>query len=252
MLKGLYAAATGLMALEQRQAVIANNISNASTAGFRRQEPVQKGFRGVFLNRMARPGALGRNSAPGGGALFVETFTDTRRGAITTTGDPLTVALEGPGFLAVDTPRGERFTRSGNLAIDTDGQLATPDGYKILAAGGTPLSVGGGKLSIAEDGMVYEDGQEAGQLRVVEFEDDHMLTREGKGLYRASDSAMARSADATNTRVIHEALEMSNVNLPNEMIGMILGLRAYEANQKYINTIDETMGRLIDQIGMGG
>jgi flagellar basal-body rod protein FlgG len=63
---------------------------------------------------------------------------------------------------------------------------------------------------------------------------------------------MAKSNGATSTHVVHEAIEMSNVNLPNEMIGMILGLRAYEANQKYINTIDETMGRLIDQIGMGG
>jgi len=252
MLKGLYAAATGMMAIEQRQSVIANNISNASTVGFRRQEPLQKGFLGVFLDRMARPGVLRGESAPGGGSLFVESFTDTRRGAITTTGDPLTVALEGPGFLVVDTPRGERFTRGGNLAIDTTGQISTPDGYKILGAGGTPVIVGGGKLMISEDGRVYENGQEAGQLRVVEFENEHMLTREGDCLYRASESAMARSSDAANTRVIHEALEMSNVNLPNEMIGMILGLRAYEANQKYINTIDETMGRLIDQIGMGG
>ena len=252
MLKGLYAAATGLMALEQRQSIIANNISNAATAGFRRQEPLQKGFRGVFLDRMARPGVLAPNSAPGGGALFVETFTDTRRGPITTTGDPMTVALEGPGFLTVGTPRGDRFTRGGNLAIDIDGDLSTPEGYKVLGAGGTPLNVTGGNLTIGENGVVYENGQEVGQLQLVEFEDDHMLTREGDGLYRASDAAMARSADAANTRVIHEALEMSNVNLPNEMIGMILGLRAYEANQKYINTIDETMGRLIDQVGMGG
>jgi flagellar basal-body rod protein FlgF len=252
MLKGLYAAATGMMAVEQRQSVIANNISNASTPGFRRQEPLQKGFQGVFLDRLARPGVLGQVSAPGGGSLFVETFMDTRRGAIAATGDPLTVALEGTGFLVVDTPRGERFTRGGNLAIDTSGQLATPDGYKILGTGGAPLSVGGGKLTIGEDGTVYENRQEVGKLRVIEFEDDHMLKLEGESLYRAPDAAKARSTDAVNTRVIHEALEMSNVNLPNEMIGMILGLRAFEANQKYINTIDETMGRLIDQIGMGG
>lgn len=251
MLKGLYAAASGLMALEQRQAVIANNISNASTAGFRRQEPVQKGFYGVFLDRQVRPGILNADPAPGGGALFVETFTDTRRGTIAVTDDPLNLALEGPGFLVVQTPFGERYTRSGALSIDTDGQLTMPDGYKILGAGGTPMDVGGGRLTIGRDGMVYEDGVESGRLQLVEFEDPHMLTREGGSLYRASDAAMARSGEAADTRVIHKSLEMSNVNLPNEMIGMILGLRAYEANQKYINAMDETMGRLIDQVGMG-
>jgi len=251
LLKGLYGAATGLMALEQRQAVIANNISNASTAGFRRQEPVQKGFYDVFLNRLVRPPLLNANPAPGGGALFVETFTDTRRGTISTTGDPLNLALEGPGFLVVQTPFGERYTRSGALSVDTDGQLTTPDGHKILGAGGTPVDVGGGSLAIGQDGLVYEDGVEAGQLQIVEFEDPHMLMREGASLYRASDAAIARSGEATETRVIHKALEMSNVNLPTEMIGMILGLRAYEANQKYINVMDETMGRLIDHVGMG-
>lgn len=252
MIKGLYAAATGMMAIDQRQSVIANNISNASTVGFRRQEPVQKGFYDLFLDRATRPPIVNQHSAPGGGALFVETFTDARRGAFTMTGDPLNVALDGPGYLVVDTPQGERFTRSGALAIDIEGQLATRDGFKILGEGGTPVNVGGGKLSISADGAVREDGQEAGRLRVVEFENIHMLTNQGNGLYRASEAALARSAPATDTRVVHESLELSNVNIPNEMIGMMLGVRAYEANQKYINVVDETMSRLIDQVGMGG
>ncbi len=250
MLKGLYAAATGIMSVENRQAVIANNISNAATPAFRRQEPVQKGFYDVFSAEMTRPGRFNASRWPGGGCRFNETFTDTRGGAISTTGDPLNVALSGPGFLAVATPSGDRFTRCGMLAVDAEGQLATPDGFKVQGDGGAPIDVGEGALTIGGDGTVYAGGQETGRLRLVEFEDVHMLSREGQGLYRASDAALARSADAHATTVVHKALESSNVNLPQEMIGMITGLRAYEANQKMIAAVDETMSRLIDQVGM--
>ena len=250
MLQGLYAAATGMMTVEARQDVIANNIANAATSGFRRQEPVQKGFYEVFTDTMKRPIHFNVNSAPGGGVKLVETFTDTQAGGIATTDNPLNVALSGSGFLMVNTPRGERFTRHGAFAIDIEGQLATADGYKVLGTGGTPIDVGDGTLAIGRDGTVSINGEAGEQLSITEFEDPHMLMREGESLYIASEEARAASAPATQTLVEHRALEMSNVQLPREMIGLILGARAYEANQRVINAIDETVSRVIQDVGM--
>ena len=249
MNQGLYAAASGIMAIEDRQTVIANNIANVSTAGFRRHQPVQQGFYGVFSRKMASPARYNRSVAPGGGARVVGSFTDMRSGGLQVTGDAQHVALSGPGYLVVDTPQGERYTRNGHLAIDGEGNLATADGYKVQGAGG-PIAAKAGNLVVHEDGTVMVDGVSAGQLRVVEFENPRQLVREDRGLYRALHSATQGASPAAETRVIHRSLEMSNVNLPNEMISLILGLRAYGANQKVLNAVDESFSSLIEQVGM--
>ncbi len=249
MIQGLYSAATGIVAIEARQAAVANNIANASTVGFKRQNPVQEGFYNYFVTKLKRPFHFNVVSGPGGGAKVVETFSDLSGGIMRKTGDPLNVALQGPGYLVVDTPGGERFTRAGALAIDVDGHLATSDGYKVQNVGGGWIDARGGPVTIDSEGAVSVDGVMMGQMRLVEFEDAHMLTREGYTLLAASDAAMRRSARAANTQVVQEQLEMSNVNLSREMVEMIMGLRAYAANQRVINSVDETMSRLIDQVG---
>lgn len=250
MIQGLYKAASGMVVIETRQSVVANNIANSATSGFRRQEPVQKGFYEVFSNKLVRPTRFNRSTAPGGGVKLEETFTDTASGPITVTEDPMNVALSGPGFFVVETPQGQRYTRNGAFAIDIDGQLTTKDGFKVLGADGNPIDAAGPNLQIASDGRVYVDRVPTGQLQLVEFENPHMLTREGNNFFVASEAAIQESAPSENTTVTHKALEASNVALPREMITMLLGLRAYEANQRVINTIDETMQRAVQDVGM--
>lgn len=249
MITGLYTAANGMMANETRETVIANNIANAATVGFRRQEPVVEGFYELFSNKLVRPTRFNLNGAPGGGVKLVETYTNTAEGAITVTEDPLNVALMGAGFLSVQTPKGERFSRNGKFTIDGDQDLATVDGFKVMSDGGAPINVAGGLIAIGNDGTVSVNGTVRGRLKVTEFEDPHMLTRQGETLYYASEQAQERSTPATKTTVVHKALEMSNVNIPQEMINMIVGLRAYGANQKVVNAVDDTLSRLIDQVG---
>ncbi len=249
MIIGLYAAATGLRAVTDRQDVLANNIANAATPGFRRQRVVDKGFYNLFMQKARRPIWFEMLRGPGGGLQTTETFSDFSSGGIRTTGNPLDLALQGPGFFAVETPQGERFTRNGTFTVDADGQLATPNGYKVLSEGGGTIDVQGGRIQFAMDGTVYINGAPVGKLRVVEFEDPHMLTREGFDLYRASDAALQRSAPGANTEVISESLELSNVSLPYELIQMTLGMRLYEANQRAITAIDETVTRLIQDVG---
>lgn len=250
MIQGLYTAATGMVALEARHDVLANNVANAATPGYKRQEPVQMGFYQLFSDELHRSSFYTRDTAPGGGVKMMETAPYMAGGQLYQTEDPLHVGLEGPGFLVVDTPEGDRYTRAGDLTIDAQGDLSTRSGFKLQSAEGGAISVGGGVALISDDGSVRVNGQPAGQLRVVEFATPNRLMREGDSLYRASDEVAAQMAPASDTLVQHKQLEMSNVNLPQEMGNMMLGLRAYEANQRVLTTIDTTLGRLIDQVAV--
>ncbi|MBI5094110.1 MAG: flagellar hook-basal body protein [Candidatus Hydrogenedentes bacterium] len=249
MILGLYAAANGMMSVEERQSVIANNIANAMTPGFKRQGGVQKGFYQVFQSSRSSPLRFNVSSAPGGGVKLFETYTNLENGAITTNGDPLSVALSGPAYIGVDTPKGERFTRNGKFAVDTDGQLVTPEGYKVQSASGSGISVSGGSVEIDDKGNVSVNGETVGQIRLIEFEKPQLLSREGQNLYAASADVLKFSAPATKTQVAPKSIELSNVQTPAEMVNMMIGLRAYAANQKVINAIDDTMGQLIQQVG---
>lgn len=248
MIQGLYAAASGMIATEDRQAVIANNIANAATTGFKRQSAIDEGFREIFLGKFGTKARLNAERGPGGGARLTNVFTDYGTGPIGMTGNPLHVALQGPGFLAVETPAGERFTRNGEFTVNAEGQLTTSDGYTVLSDGGA-IDVAGGEVEFDADGTVLVNNEPAGRLRMVEFDDPSLLERYGQSLFAPVDKAGApRPAD--NTTVVPGGLEESNVQIPFEMAQMTLGMRMYNANQKVINSVDETVGRLINEVGM--
>ncbi len=250
MIKGIYSAASSMAALEARQEGIANNIANAATPGFKSTRAVQLGFYDVFMRSPRKPFHYDAEAVPGGGVKNVETYPDLTPGPLRVTNNPLDVAVIGPGFLAVETAQGERYTRHGGLSIDVDGHLATPEGNKILSESGAPLDVRGGEVNIASDGEVRVDGISAGRIRMVEFSEPQRLLREGSDLYRATEEVSRASMAATETRLERGALEMSNVNVSSEMMQLLLGARAYESNQRVIVSLDDTLGKLIDQVGM--
>ncbi|MDZ4858818.1 MAG: flagellar hook-basal body protein [Candidatus Hydrogenedentes bacterium] len=248
MIHGLYAAASGMIAIEDRQAVIANNIANSATAGFKRQNAVNEGFKQIFLGAMGTAERLNFERGPGGGLKTTNVYTDYASGGINSTGDPMHLALQGPGYFVVDTPAGERFTRNGALTINANGQLTTVEGYPIAGEGG-PVVVEGGSVEFGGDGTVMVNNAAVGKLRVVEFDDPALLERYGESLFAPVEKAGgARPSELTS--VVPGALESSNVQVPYEMAQMMLGLRMYNANQKVITSVDETMGRLINEVGM--
>jgi flagellar basal-body rod protein FlgG len=250
MIAGLYTAANGLVAIERMQSATANNIANSSTNGFKSHTPANEGFYEVFMTQARGPGAFRGARAPGGGVRVAETYNNYRQGTLQLTGDPLHIALEGPGFLAVDTAEGERFTRDGALTVDTEGHLATHSGHKLQNVTGGYIDARGGRIEIDPEGNVFIDRVPAGQVRVLEFADPQALQRAGDNLYLAPQDAIDQAEGAAATRVLQSSLEASNVDIPREMINLMLGTRAYEANHRSILAADETISRLIDQVGM--
>ena len=238
-----------MTAIEEQQAIIANNIANAATPGFKRQNCVEEGFYGVLQSQMSGGAASNSVKGPGGGVRVAGSYSDWREGTLSTTGDQFNVALSGPGFVTVQTDDGDRYTRGGRFKVDEAGQLATEGGQKVLGAGGTPIDVQGSQFEVDELGNVLVDGSNVGRLQMVEFDNPRLLSREDNGLYSVGESG-EQPKEATQTTAHSGMLELSNVQMPYEMAQMISGLRAYGAYQKVINTSDESLSRLIDQVAM--
>jgi flagellar basal-body rod protein FlgF len=248
VIQGVYAAANGMLAVEERQAVIANNIANASTPGFKRQLAVQKGYHEAFYLDGRRPERFDKIVAPGGGIRTIETFSNFGNGVVSTTSNPLDIALAGPGFLKVEGQDGTRFTRNGRMAI-ADDKLITLTGETVLSEDDNPIDVSGGMVEFDAQGFVYVNGESRGRLGLVEFEDPHALTREGNTLFRAPQDVIDAAQPAVNTSLLPQSIEASNVELPAEMINMMTALRAYAANQQVIQSVNETVSRMINQVG---
>jgi len=237
----LYIAASGAVARMRQLDVLANDLANAETPGFKRQTPV---FEAVLQSALVdgdghrQPGAPGRSFV---GAADLR--TDLSPGPVKRTGRPLDVAIQGEGFLVVETPRGERYTRAGALEIRPDRVLSTPDGLPVLGEGG-PLVVGTPGTQIGPDGSLRTpDGQVLGRLRVVEFDAPGRLTREGAGLFAAPEDEVPR--DVERPAFLPGSLEGSNVDPVAAMARLVVLQRAFQSNLKALEADDSATGSLI-------
>jgi len=233
MFRGLYAAATALDAAQLAHQATADNLANSSTPGFR-----QRGVRFETFDRL-----LGRDVPPTGdivGTQLVSTFNDFKPGPLQTTGNPFDIALSEPDqFFVVHGPNGPMYTRDGAFRLTGDGRVTTQAGYQLLGEDG-PVEVPANALNVnvATDGSVTADGAPAGRLQVVRFEDPSRLTAVGPVHFTAPpDAAPAAAAP----RVMQGAREGSNVNPAQAMVGMIAGTRYYEAAQRALRAIAESV-----------
>jgi flagellar basal-body rod protein FlgF len=223
------------MALDRKMDVIAHNIANATTSGFKTAAlllepvPVSAGDR----QRLA----------------FVQDFgmvRDFRPGPITTTGNPFDLAIAGPGYLAIQTAAGIRYGRSGQLHVSDLGELATAAGDPVLDDGGAPLAIplDAGPVTIADDGTVSTPTAVIGRLDLVTFADEQSLEPVGEGLYRTTQAPQP----ATEARITQGALEGSNVRPIIEMVEMMATLRAYQGTQHLLDTDHDLHRRAIERM----
>jgi flagellar basal-body rod protein FlgF len=242
---GLYSTYLGMKARQVRLDLIAGNIANASTTGFKAD---RLAFRSA--NSAIKPEAAGNETAvennkrraPETGVLTLP-MTDFSGGPIRDTGRSLDVALDGPGFLVVQTAAGERYTRSGSLTLDANGQLVTQNGDLVVGEGG-PITVGPGEVTIGDDGTISSNGQQAGKLKVVQFNDPiAALQKEGHSLFVATGAEKANESSAT--RLVQGALETSNVNSLTEMVAMMQNTREFDSLQRSVSMLMNDLGRTI-------
>ncbi|MBC7254003.1 MAG: flagellar hook-basal body protein [Actinobacteria bacterium] len=248
MLRGLYSSFAGMRAWLFRQDVVASNLANVSSNGYKQDLAVFRSFpsRSMVALEGGEGGAGSRVQPLGpytGGVLLGEVRTDFAPGALEETGIPTHLAVEGEGFFAVRKGGQVLYTRNGSFHLDARRYLVTSDGAEVLDENGDPLRVEG-ELVVDEDGTVTVDGQARGKLGVHAFDDLGSLRKVGDG-YFSSPQAPRRAGG----RVVQGYLEASNVNAVDQMVKMIEGLRAYESNQRLILAQDRTLERLVNQTG---
>jgi flagellar basal-body rod protein FlgG len=239
MLKGLYDAAAGMKARLAVQDVIASNLANAGTSGFQHQIVSIQDHR---LPSLAQTGT-GIAAAARAPREVLEPVSapDTRSGVLQQTGARSDIALDGPGYLMVQTSAGPRLLRGGSMHANRQGYLATLAGDPLLSTDGRPIAVGTREWQVAPDGAVSAEGRILGRLRIAR----------PAGPVQAEGATLASTAGVLNVpaaavRVRQGFLEHSNVEPVKEMVDMIAGVRAYEASQKAVLAQDESLQSLLE------
>lgn len=225
--------------------VIANNIANVSTPGFKREAAK---FEEYIAEMRPAEGQKGTQTVS-----FVKdagVIRDSSQGNIEQTGATYDVAINGKGYFAVQTPQGLRYTRDGHFSLDNNGNLVTSSGYQVQGDGGAiTITPNDGEISIAPDGTVSSVvngvGNQLAKLKVVEFADPNALTKQGANLY-ASDQTPTTPAVVS---LRQGALEASNVQPVIEISHMIEVMRAYEATATLSKSQEDMMRQAIERLG---
>jgi flagellar basal-body rod protein FlgF len=218
-----------LVALEREIDVVANNIANLNTAGFKSDGV-------VFQEYVDETASSGDPSGTGTAVSFVydvATWIDLGQGAMERTGNALDVAIDGSGFLAVQTPDGERYTRNGALQVNANGELVTSAGFQVLGdSGPITMQPTDHHITISQDGTIsVREGEnvktesQRGRLRMVGFEQPGLLLKEGSGTFMAPENVTPQVD--TKSRFVQGTLEKSNVHGVVEMTRMIDVTRSY-------------------------
>lgn len=245
MVTGLRTSAAAMEAQTERLAVLANNLANVTTGGYKADHL-------EFFQSLTSPRAAGSVSPTGPAAPLVppplsRTRTDFSIGSLRETGNPLDLAIEGPGFFVVKTPGGLRLTRAGAFTRTSDGQLAAPDGAPVLDQGKQPIRLPErGQVQVDPTGQVSADGATVGQLLIVDPPRDR-LTKDGGTRFLPSPDA--RLTPMAQGRVLQGVVEGSNVNAVLTLVEMIDALRVYESAQRAARGLDETLGRAVNEVG---
>lgn len=290
MWRGLYTAATGMVTESKRTDVIANNIANAATAGYKKDVAVHREFNTMLIRRIndhedssGGVGALGTdigdvtkfkgfganaNERPAVGQLGMgdyisEIAVDHAQGAYESTGNAFDLAIAGSGFFAVQTQDGIRYTRNGAFFKNQNGVLQDIRGYNLLDTTGNaitiPANVTSERISVAGDGTISVRGanqaqpQILGRIQVVQF-NPQALRKQGDNLFYAvadNDGNPAQPQPATG-EVLQGILEKSNTEIVTEMVELIHNHRLYETGSKAVTTQDAMLDAAVNQLGRIG
>jgi len=254
MVRGLYTAWTGLYNEQKRLDVIANNIANSATTGYKQEGVTSQTFDDMLAIKV-RDYSVKNDEIIGTMKLGVkvgEVFTNYGQGSIRVTGNTYDLAMDGPGFFTMrvtDTLGNDhiRYTRAGNFTITQDGYVTDADGNRLQSEAGDIIVPTDAEIVFDKDGTVYADGEAIDRLVIRDFEDYNYLKKFADTMYEPVEGAT--EVETVTGSVLQGCLEQSNVNVVKEMTQMIAITRAYEANQKIVQTMDSTLDQAGKSVG---
>jgi flagellar basal body rod protein FlgG len=227
--QGLYEGVAAMHSAERRMEAIASNLANMGVHGFKRRSMATNGFDVVLRGQVQRQ-------------LGTRTVVDHSQGTLVQSDGQYDLALAGAGYFAVETERGEAYTRNGQFRVDDSGVLQTLEGYPVAWEGprGT-LDPTGLPVLIDPEGRVQQGTDELGKLRIVDFANSDALVQDRRGYYHAQ----GRAQEVPHRAVVRQGLlEAANVNAVDEMVAMISAQRSFESATRLMQMIDQTYRRL--------
>ncbi len=258
MLKGLYTAYTGMINEQHRMDVMTNNLANANTNGYKKEGATSQAFSDVFAFKLKDTSEAARTTRSIGinnlGVKIGEGYTDYSQGPMKGTENSYDLALSGQGFFTVsytnkNNETSIKYTRDGSFRLGTNGYLMTHDGDFVLSTTGSRIRLNpllDFRVDINGNIMQGEDNTPVAQLRIRDFVDYNYLEKFGENYFQPVDGARFQDAEA---KVYQGYLETANMSVVTEMVNMINISRAYETNQKVIQTYDSTLETAVTQIG---
>ena len=238
---GFYAACTALMARSQALDLVANNLANVSTPGFRGQQDV---FRSLLASSSQYP-MSGLNQAVNNYSVLGDSHLDLTQGNLEKTGNDLDLAIQGSGYFVVQTSAGQVYTRNGNFHVSPKGKLVTAQGDFVMGVGTTgPIDIVGGPVTISPDGTISVNGAVAGQIKVVDFPAGTALQSVGTTYYSAPPKS---ETPATNASVQQGSLEASNVNPVTTAVELVTVQRYAELMQRALSMFHSDMNQTAAQ-----
>ena len=266
---------SGAIAQQRNVETIANNVANANTPGFKKEQVVFKEYLAALEKsdgqielpqKEWKPEDFYRSYNAEDSFVKVDgSYTLHEQGQLSPTGNAFDNALNGPGFFEVLTPNGVRYTRKGNFTINNEGKLVTDQGFLLLSKSPPPvagadgkltltvppesrsIAIGNNKFSISLDGQVFSGSNKAADLSLTEFTDIHALRKEGSSLFINQDQKNIKVGEG-KTSVHQGFVEQSNVNAVSEMSALINANRTFESIQRVIKTYDTMSGKAVNEI----
>lgn len=253
MVRGLYTAWTGMYNEQKRLDVIANNIANSATTGYKQEGVTSQSFDNMLAIKV-KDYSVDKNEVIGSMTLGVkvgEVYTNYTQGSVRSTGNTYDLALDGAGFFKMrvtDTAGNDhiRYTRAGNFTITQEGYVTDADGNRLQSEAGDLIVPTQADIVFDKQGFVYANGELVDQLALTDFEDYNYLKKYADTMYEPVAGATEIEAAG---QVLQGFLEQSNVNVVKEMTQMIAITRAYEANQKVLKAMDTTLDQAVNSVG---
>jgi flagellar basal-body rod protein FlgF len=236
----MYVSLSRQVVLQRELDIVANNIANADTAGFKLEDMMTRADQ-------AAPAMTSGIKAPVTFVMDDGVARDFRQGGMNQTGAPLDLAIDGKGFFKVTTGAGERYTRDGRFKLDDTGKLVTQEGDAVQGGGDIVLDGAKGAVSISEGGVISQAGQKVGQIDVVNFDSLASLSKDGRNLFRNDTNIQPQPA--TSAKIRQGMLENSNVQTLTQITRLVEINRAYESITNIMSQTSDLSRRSIQRLG---